>query len=122
VVGEGDIPSAGAWLIENAGMMSEEMFLDPDVDWSRFDLIPLLALRACTPPGVFTEKAKGGFITGSRDRDDTGQLSQLLFGTDAEFARTLSGVSGDLAPVLITMMKLTYRKKIRPRDPAVERM
>lgn len=111
-----------AWLFENAKEMKEGMFLDSSVDWSGLKPFHLLALRACTPDGVFTEKAKGGYLTQVGKGTALAEMTNWLFADDYEFVTSLPVEWQKLRAQLIPLMQMAYRYRIRPTDSRVKSM
>jgi hypothetical protein len=100
--------------MSNAEMMTEAMFSQGDrYTWRNFEPHHMLALRACTPEGVFTKKAGDMYLKQTEGDPDLENLSGMLFTTDEGFARSLPA---EMKPQIVVMMKMAYEKGIRPRD------
>lgn len=121
MVGGAKSDEVGVWLLENAHRMTEAMFFDPKIDWSELEPIDILAMRACAPAGVFTEVAKGAFLT-RIEHSELGELANALFYQDEPFIILLPPSVTEYRPMLIQLVQLAYRKGIRPSDSVVRRM
>ena len=110
----------GAWLIENAKYMSEEMF-EKVVDLTQLDPVHVLALRAVAPPNVFNGYAKYYYQARTSGEHKLFDLANIMFppSTDLEFVR---GVPEELRPQVLQLTQLAYRKGIRSPLAAVRDM
>ncbi len=99
------------------------MFFDPGFDWLSLEPHEILALRACAPDGVFTETAKGGYLTHVSGHPLYSGIANCLFGTsDYEFIIGLPESQKKLKPELVVLMHLVYRHGIRPADRQVKNL
>lgn len=99
--------------MENAKRMSEAMFFDPSVDWSRFDPLHLLVLRACAPRNVFTREAKAGYLTRVGGNEDLTEITNAIFADDYTFVNAIP----ELRAILVPLMQVAYEYGIRPAEP-----
>lgn len=119
---ESDRGRIAKWLFENTRRMKEAIFLDPDVDWHQLEPIDILILRACSPQGVFSTTAKGGYLTQVGKNADLLAIADAIFANDYEFVTNLPSEWVEVQPQITQLMQLAYRKKIRPADNRVKSM
>lgn len=94
--------------------MTEAMFFDQKVDWSRMEPHHILALRACAHDGVFTQTAKAGYLSQVSDDHDRSGIADALFTvSDTEFLKRLPEKWQSLKPQLKILMQLARGHGIR---------
>jgi hypothetical protein len=111
---DSDPAMVAVWLFTNAKQMDETMFLEPSIDWEEVEPFDILVLRASTPPGVFTQKAKEGYLSQVEHDSKLAQIADAIFADDQGF---INGLPEDLRvfkPQFTSLMRLAYEKGIRP--------
>lgn len=111
--------AVGAWLIRNAKHMKESMFFAQGASLAELDSSTVLAMRACTPDGVFTSAAKAGFLAASAQNPPLLEIADTVFSDDFALVGSLPA---DLKPLLLTLIRLAYEGGVRSRDSRVENM
>lgn len=106
----------GEWLTRNAKSAKEAMFFITSANWGQLSPVHVLALRACTPAGAFTETGKSGYMARVGDISELIGLTETIFADDAEF---LARAPADLRPWLKALCVVVYDKGIRARDRRV---
>lgn len=101
--------------MDNAHRMKQAMFFDPSIDWSQFDPVHVLVLRACAPKQVFARENKTAYLTQVGGNEGLSDIADALFADDYAFANAIP----ELRSHLVTLMLLAYELGIRPADSRV---
>lgn len=102
--------------------MSEEMFLTSSGAWDGLKPHHILALRAVAPSGVFTDTAKGGYLSQVGRDSQLGEIADALFSDDYRFLTSLPAGYKNLKPQLLELMRLAYSRGVRVADSRVRNM
>lgn len=107
---------AGAWLLQNAVNMSEDMFNNVDlVTIHELGPLGMILLRTATPNiKIFSAERKSDFnklVSG--DAELTALADYAYSTTDYSFVQR---VPDEIRPLIITFMDTVYRAKLRPVD------